>query len=115
MNMKFALCSRELRLQGNALLNRTIVSLRSIVKTTDVDFCGAVWAKREDDEAEGVEAQAVDVSSEGELQGVMSMYANVGIMIMRYTLRMDVGQSVSVPIGMRKIRRMRSKGWCVKC
>lgn len=35
---------KKREIQGDPSLNRSIVSLRSLIKTVDVVLCGAVWA-----------------------------------------------------------------------
>lgn len=55
MIMKFIHGTKELELQGDPSLTRSLVSLRSLIKTVDVVFCGAVWDK---DEQRGMTEQA---------------------------------------------------------
>lgn len=45
MQMKFNAGSQIVTLQGDSSLHRTLVSLQSIVKTVDVEYCGVVWTR----------------------------------------------------------------------
>lgn len=44
MQINFVQKSKEVLLQGDPAFSRTVVSLKSLIKTSHVEFWGAIWA-----------------------------------------------------------------------
>ncbi|XP_073138101.1 uncharacterized protein [Henckelia pumila] len=75
MQMKFSWGGRTMELHGDPSLNQSIVSLKSIVKTTDVKFGGAVLVKWKSD-ADGQPSTVVPTPN-GALHRLLDTYAVV--------------------------------------